>query len=125
MKIEDQDPPGTNAEAQAMILVRLLIAPCVLVYQSLFLALGQVWANKMRSFLTMLGIIIAVASVTSVIAALTGLNQNVLDRFEKYGANRIFIYPMTPDDGHHHQWAELRFKSREFDGLLEHCPDVS
>ena len=96
----------------------------MLIYQSLFLALGQVWANKMRSFLTMLGIIIAVASATSVIAALTGLKQNVLERFESYGANRIFIYPAQPDDGHHHRWSELFMHPREFDGLGEHCPDV-
>jgi putative ABC transport system permease protein len=108
-----------------MIVLRWLIAPAVLIYQSLFLALGQVWANKLRSFLTTLGIVIAVGSVTSVIAALAGLKQNVLERFEKYGANRVFIYPTVPDDGHHHRWAELRFKPREFDGLLEHCPDVS
>jgi putative ABC transport system permease protein len=108
-----------------MILLRLLLAPLVLIYQSIFLALGQIWANKLRSLLTTLGIIIGVASVTAVIAALTGLKQHVLSQLESFGANRIFIMPRQPDDGHRHRWQELRFNPRDFDGLLEHCPSVS
>ena len=41
-----------------------------LVFQSIALATSQIWANKVRSVLTTLGIIIGVASVTAVIAAL-------------------------------------------------------
>jgi len=97
----------------------------VLIYQSIFLALGQVWANKMRSLLTTLGIIIGVASVTSVIAALTGLKQHILTQMESFAPTGMFIMPRQPDDGHHHRWQELRFHPRDFDGLLEHCPSVS
>ena len=42
-------------------------------YQAIVLALRQIWANKTRSFLTTLGIIIGVASVTAVIADLSRL----------------------------------------------------
>ena len=85
-----------------------MLAPLVLLYQSIVLALGQVWANKLRSLLTTLGIIIGVASVTSVIAALTGLKQTHPDPVGKLSsANRIFIMPHQPDDGHHHRWKEL------------------
>jgi putative ABC transport system permease protein len=54
--------------------------------QAIFLALGQIWVNKTRSFLTALGIIIGVASVTAVIAALSGLKTKVLSEFESFGA---------------------------------------
>jgi putative ABC transport system permease protein len=108
-----------------MILLRRILAPLLLIYQSSFLAMGQVWVNKVRSLLTMLGIIIGVASVTSVIAALTGLKHTVLAQFESYGTNRIFIMPAEPKDGHHYHWADLRFYARDFDGLLEHCPSVA
>lgn len=108
-----------------MILLRWLLALLLLIYQGMFLAMGQVWANKVRSLLTMLGIIIGVASVTSVIAALTGLKQSILAQFESFGTNRIFIMPAEPQDGHHHRWSELRFYPRDFDGLLDHCPSVA
>ncbi|HEX5243082.1 MAG TPA: ABC transporter permease, partial [Tepidisphaeraceae bacterium] len=68
--------------------LQLLVAPIVLIYQSVFLALGQVWANKVRSILTTIGIIIGVASVTAVIAALTGMKQSVLTQFESFGTNK-------------------------------------
>ena len=53
-----------------------------LTLQSMGLALGQIWTNKVRAALTMIGIVIGVASVTSVIASLTGLKAFVLKQFE-------------------------------------------
>ena len=55
-------------------------------------------ANKVRSLLTTLGIIIGVASVTAVIAILTGMKNQILTEFETFGANKIFIFPDRPDD---------------------------
>lgn len=55
--------------------------------QAISLAIGQIWANKVRSMLTALGIIVGVASVTAVIAALSGLKSRVLGEFESFGAN--------------------------------------
>ncbi len=98
-----------------------------LLYQSVYLALGQIWANKTRSILTTIGIIIGVASVTAVIAALTGLKAKVLTQIETLGTNTIFISPRTPDKGplQHASWWTIRFKPEHFDDLLEHCPSVS
>ncbi|MHC4088610.1 MAG: hypothetical protein ACYSU5_25900 [Planctomycetota bacterium] len=45
-------------------LIRALMAFVRLTYQSVYLALGQIWANKTRSILTTIGIVIGVASVT-------------------------------------------------------------
>ena len=76
-----------------MFLVRLPIVMFLLIYQSAFLALSQIWNNKVRSTLTTIGIVIGVASVTAVIAALTGLQANVLSEFESIGTNKIFVFP--------------------------------
>jgi len=108
---------------------RILLAPLMfaqLVYQSVYLALGQIWANKTRSILTTIGIVIGVASVTAVIAALTGLKSKILSEMETLGSNTIFINPWRPDTGPMSglSWWNIRFKSREFEGLLEHCPSV-
>ena len=97
-----------------------------LFYQSVYLALGQIWTNKTRSILTTIGIVIGVASVTAVIAALTGLKAKVLTQVETFGTNTIFILPTRPDKGpmRHASWWTIRFLSEHFDDMLEHCPSV-
>ncbi|MFC1604377.1 ABC transporter permease [Planctomycetota bacterium] len=107
----------------------MLQAPLVflrLFYQSVYLALGQIWANKTRSILTTLGIIIGVASVTAVIAALSGLRKKVLTQFESFGTNTIFISPTRPNRGplQHAPFWTIRFLPEHFDGMLDHCPSV-
>jgi putative ABC transport system permease protein len=98
-----------------------------LIGQSIRLALGQIWVNKVRSVLTTLGIIIGVASVVSVIAALSGLKAKVMSDIETFGTNRIFIWPTRPDSGKYKNvpWNTIRFKPEQFEGLLEYCPSVS
>lgn len=98
-----------------------------LFYQSVYLSLGQIWANKTRSILTMIGIVIGVASVTAVIAALTGLKSKILKQVETFGTNTIFISPRQPETGplRHASWWTIRFLDEHFDGMLQHCPSVA
>jgi len=108
---------------------RLFMVPLVcaqLLYQSAHLALSQIWANKTRSLLTTVGIVIGVASVTAVIAALTGLKATILSQVETFGTNTIIIQPQRPDTGplSHLPWWIIRFSAEDFDGMLEHCPSV-
>ena len=49
--------------------------------------------NKLRSFLTMLGIIIGVASVIAMLAIGEGSNQNIKASIASLGTNTIMIYP--------------------------------
>ncbi len=73
----------------ALIIVRVLS-------QTIWLALAQVLSNKFRTFLTTLGIIIAVASIVIVVAGLTGMKQFVLSEFETVGVKRIFVDGTLP-----------------------------
>jgi len=107
-------------------LLRVPIMFVRLLYQSVYLALGQIWANKTRSMLTTLGIIIGVASVTAVIAALSGLKAKILTQVESLGTNTIFISARRPDRGplqHASRWS-IRFQPEQFEDILEHCPSV-
>jgi putative ABC transport system permease protein len=109
-------------------LLRAPIAVLVIAYQSAFLALSQIWANKLRSVLTTFGIIIGVAAVTAVVAALSGLKKSVLTEFETFGTNKIFIFPRWPESRGMRRGMRddrLRFKPEDFDGLLEHCPSIA
>jgi len=110
--------------------MNLLRAPMfllVLLLQSAALAASQIWANKVRSVLTTVGIVIGIASVTAVIAALTGLKASVLAEFETFGTNKIFILPERPQRGPYRTatWSTIRFRPEHFDDLLAHCPSVS
>ncbi len=52
-----------------------------------------IWINKVRSFLTMLGVIIGVGSVVLLTSIGTGLQAFITDQFNELGANTLFIYP--------------------------------
>jgi len=56
----------------------------------LTLAFGVIWVNKLRSFLTLLGIIIGVASVIAVVSLVEGLNRFVTQKLLNAGAN-VFV----------------------------------
>ena len=49
------------------------------VLESVRLALSSIWANKLRSLLTLLGNIVAVSSIITVVALITGVNGAVTD----------------------------------------------
>jgi putative ABC transport system permease protein len=48
-------------------------------FESILLALQSIWANKLRSLLTLLGNIVAVSSIITVVALITGVNAAVSD----------------------------------------------
>ncbi len=103
----------------------ILINPLLLL-KTILLALSQIWANKGRAFLTSLGIIIGVASVTAVIAALTGLKTMVLNEFQTIGANKIFIIHDRPagQPQNKYPWEKIRLKETELEEIAENCPSI-
>ncbi|SMQ72833.1 macrolide transport system ATP-binding/permease protein [Devosia lucknowensis] len=61
--------------------------------EALRMALRAMAAHKLRTFLTMLGIIIGIASVVSVVALGQGSQQAVLQNISAIGTNTINVYP--------------------------------
>ncbi len=55
------------------------------------LALRSIWSNKMRSFLTMLGIIIGVAAVIILVGIVNGEMSYMTESFASMGTNRITV----------------------------------
>src|SRR3989344_2837051 len=56
-------------------------------------ALTAILANRMRSFLTVLGIVIGVMSVILLISIVTGLKTYITSQIEGLGANLLFVIP--------------------------------
>lgn len=67
--------------------------PRISLWESLCLALGSLQANLFRTLLTLLGIIIGVASVVTMMAIGDGGKQQVLQRIEAMGTNLLQIRP--------------------------------
>ena len=55
------------------------------------LAFGSIMSNKLRSLLTMLGIIIGVGAVIILVSIMDGITGQVTDAFETFGMNNISI----------------------------------
>ena len=56
-------------------------------------AIQNVWSNKVRTFLTMLGIIIGVASVITMLAIGQGSKRSIQAQISEMGSNMIMIHP--------------------------------
>ncbi len=59
--------------------------------QSFKMALRSIWGNKMRSFLTMLGIIIGVSSVIILVSIVNGYMSYMTSSFSSMGVNQITV----------------------------------
>ncbi|MCE7973372.1 MAG: hypothetical protein DYG92_03460 [Leptolyngbya sp. PLA1] len=101
-----------------MILIRLL-------FQTVLLALGQIWANRFRAVLTSLGIIIAVWSVIGVVGAMQGFKGFLLDQFATFGANKVWVFPrMPPGQRDRYSWRQVRMTVDQIDSLLPNSPSL-
>ena len=58
------------------------------------LALQSLWANKMRTVLTLLGVVIGVASVITVVTLTNGAKRFVTDKINTYGASVVTVSKM-------------------------------
>ena len=63
---------------------------------SLATALRALAANKLRSVLTMLGIVIGVAAVIGLMSIGRGVQATITSTFEELGTNAIYVIPSTP-----------------------------
>jgi putative ABC transport system permease protein len=65
-------------------------------FESLKLAADCLWANRLRSSLTMIGLIIGISSVILIIAFGVGAQRFVLQQFEGLGTNVVALFDAGP-----------------------------
>jgi putative ABC transport system permease protein len=63
----------------------------MLILENIKLAFGGILGNKMRSFLTMLGIIIGIGSVIAIMTVSSSLTNSITSTFADMGANNITV----------------------------------
>ena len=74
----------------------------MLIFENIMLALTAIKSNKMRSFLTMLGIIIGISSVIAITSIGSSAKAVVDNEFSTFGKNNAYIYmnwQMSQDGG--------------------------
>jgi putative ABC transport system permease protein len=67
--------------------------------ENLKIALRAIWANKMRSVLTVLGIMIGVAAVIAVVSIVQGLQHKIAGDLNEIGSNYIQVVPQATQQG--------------------------
>lgn len=93
-------------------------------YQNLFkIALKAIFANKMRSFLTALGIIIGVASVITMLAIGQGSKKSIQANIAEMGSNMIMISPGADMRGGVRQDASSMetLKLTDYESIKDEC----
>ena len=85
-----------------MILIRVF-------YESFVLALQQLLANKLRTLLSLLGIIIGIWCVIMVFSAVDSLEANIKSSFEQLGDDVVYVSTMPwGEDPRENFWKYMR-----------------
>src|SRR5437588_2985137 len=64
--------------------------------EAIRIALQSLWANKLRSVLTLLGVVIGVAAVIAVVTFVSGINDYVAQKIFNLGADVFIIFKVSP-----------------------------
>jgi len=92
------------------------------------LALQSLWGNKMRSILTLIGVVMGVASVIMVITLVNGADRYVSTKLSGYGADVFSIrkdgLTLTPDDYFKFQKRKI-MRMDDYEAIRDGCADCS
>ena len=64
--------------------------------EAIRIALQSLWVNKLRSVLTLLGVVIGVAAVIAVVTFVSGINDYVAQKVFNLGADVFIIFKVSP-----------------------------
>jgi putative ABC transport system permease protein len=97
----------------------------VLLTETIAVALAALRANKMRSLLTMLGIVIGIGAVIAMVSLGNGAQASIKERIERLGTNVLWVTPQRVNQGGINQggsMAKLSVKDLAF--IAERSPHV-
>lgn len=91
------------------------------------IAKNALMRNKFRAFLTMLGIIIGVASVIAMLAIGQGSKKSIQDQMSSMGSNLVFIMPGSQQRGGVMMGnsGSQTLKMVDVEAIRQHCPAIS
>ena len=66
------------------------------IYENLLMALDTLWQHKLRSLLTILGVVIGTMTVIVIAALVSGIDARVSKEIESFGTNSVYAYRFDP-----------------------------
>jgi len=97
------------------------------ILSTLRIALRALWVNKMRSALTMLGIIIGVSAVIIMLAVGTGFSKKISESISSIGSNLLMVFPGSSTQGGIRMGggSQSTLTKDDADAILKECSAVS
>ena len=85
------------------------------------IAMEQLWASKPRSLLTMVGMIIAVASTITVVSVVLGFSRYVAEFLKGWGTNAVWVAPERPAGEAGRTLGRAELDIRDVESVKERC----
>ncbi len=76
-------------------------------FENLRLAFRGIWTHKLRSFLTMLGIIIGIAAIIAIVSTIEGTNQQIKENLIGSGSNAVDIAIFQGEWEYEFEWSGI------------------
>jgi putative ABC transport system permease protein len=93
--------------------------------EAIRLSLQSLWANKLRSVLTLLGVVIGVAAVIAVVTFVSGINAYVAEKVFNLGADVFIVSKISPVITNVEQFLEGEKRKdltlEDYDAVVEGC----
>jgi putative ABC transport system permease protein len=96
------------------------------ILEGIFIALASLVANKLRSILTLIGVIIGVMTVIAVVSIISGMNRYVEAEISSMGSTTFMIRKygiITSDEQWHEQTKRKNLTMADMEAIKEGCPD--
>ena len=98
------------------------------ILENLRMGLDTLWQHKLRSLLTILGVVIGTMTVIVIAAFVSGIDARVSKEIESFGTNSIYIYRFDPGFNFNPTQEERMRKPLSYEDTLAirgECPSVS
>src|SRR5512132_399850 len=97
-------------------------------YENVRMGLDTLWQHKLRSLLTILGVVIGTMTVIVIVAFVSGIDARVSKEIESFGTNSIYIYRFDPGFNFNPTQEERMRKPLSYEDCLaiqNECPSVA
>lgn len=96
-------------------------------YENIKMGLDTLWQHKLRSLLTILGVVIGTMTVIVIAAFVSGIDVRVSKEIESFGTNSVYIYRFDPGFNFNPSQEERMRKPLSYEDTLaieSECPSV-
>ncbi|MEZ5528033.1 MAG: MacB family efflux pump subunit [Gammaproteobacteria bacterium] len=114
--------PQGNQAVRQLFMNRRIASPFTGVGEAINMALRSLTSNIFRTILTLLGIVIGVASVVAMLAIGEGASQQIVDRISAVGTNMLTLQPARIPGQRRSMPSTLAFD--DADAIMESIPNV-